>query len=271
MDKGLPISTFVYSDPNELSSSNNQLCKSEGYIFSLIRKGSGSLRIGHSSLKLSDFILVNIRPNTTMEWQFNVQPFVSSVLIIHIDSIDDPNLLKALRSYDCIHLNESPLIKLNKESFDKLNQLIVVIALFQDNLSTVEHLVKGFLTYIVKTFTQPKFQQLNDDENFSFQFINLVRENYAKQKSLSYYANELKVSTQVLRNRVKMYLNDTPNKIIWNITIDKAKELLTYANLTISEVAYQIGCDDVAYFSRKFKRVTRLSPSSYRDKYRKIQ
>lgn len=269
MNKRLPVSIFIYNNPDELNSPNHQLCRSEGYTFSLIRKASGNLRIGHSSLELTDSVLVNVRPNTAMEWKFNAQPFVSSVLIVRSDDINDPYLSRIFRNYDYIHFSASPIIQLNEEVFYKLDRLITLIEMFQNDSNTVEHLVKGFLAYVVDAFNRPKPWQLGEDS--SFQFVNLVKESFAEQKSLSYYADKLKVSTQVLRNRVRLHLNETPNRVIWNISIDKAKELLVYSDSKISEVAFQIGCDDTAYFSRKFKKLTGLSPDNYRKRYKKIQ
>ncbi len=45
--------------------------------------------------------------------------------------------------------------------------------------------------------------------------------------------------------------------------IEKAKELLIYDELSISEIAYQLNYSSSQHFSRQFKAVTGLSPSSF--------
>lgn len=46
--------------------------------------------------------------------------------------------------------------------------------------------------------------------------------------------------------------------------IEKAKEMLTYAELTLSEIAYQLNYSSVAHLSTQFKKVTGLTPSGYK-------
>ncbi|WP_375791535.1 helix-turn-helix transcriptional regulator [Microbulbifer hydrolyticus] len=47
--------------------------------------------------------------------------------------------------------------------------------------------------------------------------------------------------------------------------IEHACDLLDCTDLSVGEIAFQLGYDDPLYFSRVFKRVIGLSPSSYRD------
>ena len=46
--------------------------------------------------------------------------------------------------------------------------------------------------------------------------------------------------------------------------IERVKELLVYDELTLSEIAYRLGYSSVAHLSAQFRRVTGLTPSSYK-------
>ena len=46
--------------------------------------------------------------------------------------------------------------------------------------------------------------------------------------------------------------------------IERAKELLVYNELTISEIAWQLGYSSVAHLSSQFKKVTGMTPSNFR-------
>ena len=48
------------------------------------------------------------------------------------------------------------------------------------------------------------------------------------------------------------------------LRIEKAKELLTYKESNISEVAYRLGYASAAHFSRQFKKIVGVSPSEFR-------
>ena len=46
--------------------------------------------------------------------------------------------------------------------------------------------------------------------------------------------------------------------------IEKAKELLVYDELTLTEIAYRLGYSSVAHLSRQFKQVTGLTPTAFK-------
>src|SRR5690606_15543007 len=46
--------------------------------------------------------------------------------------------------------------------------------------------------------------------------------------------------------------------------VERVKELLVYDELSLSEIAYQLGYSSVAYLSNQFKKVTGLSPSHFK-------
>ena len=52
------------------------------------------------------------------------------------------------------------------------------------------------------------------------------------------------------------------------LRIGKAKELLCGEELSVQEVAEQVGYQDLKYFSRLFKKLTGVSPSDYKKLYK---
>ena len=58
--------------------------------------------------------------------------------------------------------------------------------------------------------------------------------------------------------------NQTIEKYFIAQKIEKAKEMLTYGELTLSEIAYQLNYSSVAHLSAQFKKVCGLTPSAYK-------
>jgi AraC-like DNA-binding protein len=56
----------------------------------------------------------------------------------------------------------------------------------------------------------------------------------------------------------------TIEKYIINQKIEKVKELIIYNELSLSEIAYQLGYSSVAHLSNQFKKVTGLTPGHFR-------
>ena len=56
----------------------------------------------------------------------------------------------------------------------------------------------------------------------------------------------------------------TIEKYIIHQKIEKVKELITYDELSLSEIAYRLGYSSVAHLSNQFKKVTGLTPSHFK-------
>lgn len=57
----------------------------------------------------------------------------------------------------------------------------------------------------------------------------------------------------------------TIEKYFINLKIEKVKELLSYAELNISEIALQLGYSSVQHLSSQFKKVTGMTPTEYKN------
>jgi AraC-like DNA-binding protein len=75
------------------------------------------------------------------------------------------------------------------------------------------------------------------------------------------------VAPKTLTHRFKRLNLPQPNEIIKNRIILEAKRLLVHTDMKAKEIAYNLGYEDPAYFSRLFFIKTGESPSSFRTKY----
>lgn len=62
----------------------------------------------------------------------------------------------------------------------------------------------------------------------------------------------------------KKYAGTTIAKFILNIRIEKAQELLTTTNLSVTEISEKVGFCDYNYFCRVFRKYNGISPQKYR-------
>ena len=82
--------------------------------------------------------------------------------------------------------------------------------------------------------------------------------------SVGYLAEQVNVSPGYLSELLKVLTGQTAQQHIHNKLIEKAKQLLSTTNLTVSEVAYQLGFEHLQSFSKVFKAKTNLSPLAFR-------
>lgn len=88
-----------------------------------------------------------------------------------------------------------------------------------------------------------------------------------KQMSIEELAQYLYTSRSQLHKKVKSLTGMSITDYMNHIRIEKAKDLLKTTQLTISEIAYDVGFASSNYFSRSFKKITNTSPAFYRQRH----
>jgi len=86
-----------------------------------------------------------------------------------------------------------------------------------------------------------------------------VKENYS-----TYIESKLRRDYTYLSNLFSDVNGITIEKYIILQKIERVKELLVYDELTLSEIAYELGYSSVAYLSGQFKKVTGLTPGHFK-------
>jgi len=82
--------------------------------------------------------------------------------------------------------------------------------------------------------------------------------------NLAFLAERLALSPRTLARRFSEELHTSPGRWIQDRRLKTARELLEGTKLSISEICYRAGYQDVASFSRLFAEMTGLPPGEYR-------
>ncbi len=94
-------------------------------------------------------------------------------------------------------------------------------------------------------------------------FMETVQAEVTQQRTVSFYVDELAISRQHLNQLTQQVLGKTALQVIHEVLLEKAKALLVQSSYTSSEIAYQLGFEEPAHFSRFFKRLTSATPRQY--------
>lgn len=86
--------------------------------------------------------------------------------------------------------------------------------------------------------------------------------------SITLLAKQLRLSPRTLNRRFKHATGMTPLSYLQSLRIAGAKDLLRHSNLSVGEIAWQQGMQDVSYFSQLFRRHSGMSPLQYREAVR---
>jgi len=80
-------------------------------------------------------------------------------------------------------------------------------------------------------------------------------------------ANRLNISSRYLTDLLKIETGKTAIELIHVALIGEAKDRLRKKDKSISEIAYDLGFENMSYFSRLFKKETGMLPTSYKNQF----
>jgi AraC-like DNA-binding protein len=95
-----------------------------------------------------------------------------------------------------------------------------------------------------------------------------LRANFDRQVSLTSAAEDIGLTPTYLAHLVKKETGKTFVELLTERRLDRAKELLLHSSLPIARIAEMSGFSDFAYFTRRFKQISGVSPSRFRSETR---
>ena len=111
----------------------------------------------------------------------------------------------------------------------------------------------------------PDFGTNSFEQDFISRVQSLIEKNlYSGSYSVDHLAKDVQMSTSQLYRKMLALTGISPIKFFRLLQIEQAKKLLQNSNLSISEVAYNSGFKDPAYFTRVFTAEVCCTPTDYR-------
>ncbi len=109
-----------------------------------------------------------------------------------------------------------------------------------------------------------KIPLTNIDEKFLNQLTEIVVEHMSDDKfNADILSDKIGLSRMQLYRKLRGLTNQTVHEFIRNIRLKRAVQLLEMRRMTITEVAYEVGFNDLTYFARCFRKQYDKSPSEY--------
>lgn len=116
---------------------------------------------------------------------------------------------------------------------------------------------KIFMIYLSRQF-EGTLNTSSQSRNMELvqQFMALLDKNYRAQKMVAAYAGEMRVTPNYLNEIIKKVTGLPAGHHIRNRIVLEAKRLALYSDGCMKEIAYELGFNDSAHFSKFFKSVT---------------
>ena len=179
---------------------------------------------------------------------------------------ENQDAIKNLIEYPFLN-NNSSLKKLEVDS-EAFAEITFYINKLKENLTNKEKSRKWLeliLVYIKDSFIKQYalsegFVKSEDFKKFKL----LLEQNYHEQHLSSWYADKLNLTPNKLNDLMKLHTGETVGQNINNRIVLEAKRLIKHSLVSFKEIAYDLGFNDPAYFTRFMKTNTGKSPKELR-------
>jgi len=223
-------------------------------------------------------------PNQVLQFEIIEQEIPEKpsgwILLIHPDFIWNTSLAKNIKQYEFFDYSVNEALFLSEKEEQTLNTVIENIR--QEYHSNIDKFSKQIIISHVEAL-------LNYSERFYHrQFITREKANHQVLECLEslltdyfssddllskglptvkYVAEKLNISPSYLGSLLRTLTGQNTQQHIHDKLIEKAKEKLSTTDLSVSEIAYELGFEHPQSFSKLFKTKTNISPIKFRQSF----
>lgn len=137
------------------------------------------------------------------------------------------------------------------------------------SLDRVEEKLKEYGFELIRDRNRQLVEQI---KTLLIRYIQESEQSEESPKLSEYLAKGLHQNYSSLSSAFSESQDTTIEKYAIHLKIERVKELLSYGEMTLSEIAYRLNYSSVAYLSNQFKQITGMSVTDYkkaRDSFRK--
>jgi AraC-like DNA-binding protein len=253
------------------------------YCIAIKRGLNGKLVYGQQEYDFDEGVMFFISPNQVFRIDADAIPTAKRsgwMLLVHPDFLWNTPLAKTIKQYEYFDysVNEALFLSEKEEAtiyniiqniqqeyhsnIDNFSQQIII--------SQIETLLNYAERYYHRQFITRKItnhKTLSRLEELLTDYFNSDDLIEKGLPSVQYIATALNVSPKYLSSLLKVLTGQTAQQHIHEKLIEKAKEKLSTTDLSVSEIAYELGFEHSQSFSKLFKSKTHLSPLEFRHSF----
>ncbi len=181
------------------------------------------------------------------------------------------NLLLKYGIFD--NINVQPVLHLDHQAVTLLDDLMQkMLSEYKHPSDLSEVIIASYLkifllqVYKLKDSHKEELQPSPEPRYLVYRtFKKTLEENFLRQHSVQFYTSELALTPRALNEITQKYAGKTVSDLIKERLLLEAKRLLHHGKLTVKEIAWQLGFEDAAYFTRFFTKNAGCSPQTFRN------
>ena len=253
------------------------------YSISMKRNFNGKIKYGQQQYDFDEGIMFFMSPGQVFGIELNNREEIKRsgwLLLVHPDFLWNTALAKTIKQYEYFDYSvHEALFLSDKEETTIISIMQNILQEYHSNIDKFSQDViiaqlELLLTYadrfyhrqfITRKITNHKIlNRLEDILNEYFNSDDLIKKGLP---TVQHIAEALNVSPNYLSGLLKTLTGQSTQQHIHDKLIEKAKEKLSTTDLSVSEIAYELGFEHPQSFSKLFKTKTNFSPLEFRQSF----
>lgn len=273
-DNSLHFEISLIESAKPAYTTNTTAKKINHFEILLIQKGKGSLQLDGQEHMLAENCIFCIFPGHFRKMHFSpgTEGFYISFAIEFLRLSEGYNNSAAwLEQYN----NVASTI-LYKQTIPELEAIARKMQWEYNNiLDKRQELLKGllniFLLYFSRNLIKPIINNSpNREKELVNKFISLLKKNFHTKKFVNHYASLLSVTPNYLNRTVKKITGHPTSYHIQQQIILEAKRQAIYSSESMKQIAYSLGFDNPAHFSKFFKNNCGVNFTEYKSQLQRV-
>lgn len=278
------VSVINYSEINYGDDLSELSWRQDYYTIALKRNVPYKLFYGQQEYDFDEGIMTFIAPGQSMSLASNPNAIsnhpIGFLLLIHPDFLWGSNLASKIKSFDFFDYSVREALFLSEKEEQKMLSILsniqseysANIDQFSQNIiiSQIELLLNYAERFYSRQFITRKISNhgvLSQLESILNKYIDNGGQLEKGLPSVNMLADQLNLTPNYLSGLLKSITGMSTQQHIQNKLIERAKQDLISSGLSVSQIAYQLGFEHPASFTKLFKKKTSLSPSEYRKQF----
>lgn len=247
------------------------------YVTVLFTKGKGTHEIDFQKYEVSGGSLFFLSPGQVHSWELS-DDTEGYIFFLSQEFYDMHYVNQHLRNFPFFN-SVAFSRKLQLETLD-LQKMIGIYEEIEDEYHSQGLMKEGFILSLITKIYINSARQFSKDYNtqnssvsISYfkhykDFENLLEEHFASEKSISYYASLMGISSKHLNRITQTIVQKTATEVITERVILEAKRMLMYLNESLVEIAFRLGYEEYSYFVRVFRKSSGITPTQFIKEYK---
>ena len=256
----------------------------KGEIYGLFLKNAPycKLKYGRKDYDFQAGTVVSIAPGQTVAVDIAAEDISLDVIgiVFHPNLILHTTLARSIKQFSFFSYSELESLHLSEKEREKFvfyyNAIKEELEQPSDahTAAVVATNIQLLLEHLQRFYDRQFTTRHRANANVVRQFENNLKHYYSQETvgsipSVAYFAEKANLSPNYFSDLIRKETGSAPKDFISLFIVDEAKHCLTETDKTISEIAYSLGFEYPAHFTRMFKRMVGISPSDYKLKMRR--